>query len=224
MFSFPDFEFMTKNMKFDVSSIESKLNEPYFTEFKAIAVEAIERFIEAIKNHETSGIERDLFSHTDNMAEEFIRSHYCKLADRIENDAVLQVLDALRHSFSCYAFNGLHQLYTRQENHCWHPKIRLTEVLKPNDISSLSPLVKLYRGCDISEFENGLYGQAWTTSLKVAKDFAHTHYQSQDWFNASNRVVLVTTCSRKNILFSNQSVEFEVVVVVNSLKNIRRYT
>lgn len=224
MFSFSDFEFMTNNMKIEVSSIESKLNESFFTGFKSIAIEAIAKYIEAVKNFEASGIERDLFSHTDNMAEEFIRSHYCKLANMIENGTVLQVFDALRHSFSCYAYNGLHQLYTRQENESWHPKIRLTEVLAPNDIGSLEPMIIIYRGCDISEYEKGSYGQAWTTSLKVARDFAFTNYQSQDWFESGSRVILETIYSRDNLLFSSQSIEFEVVIDIDRLESVRKHT
>ena len=121
MFSISDIDFMTNDMRIDVASIEAKINEPFFTKFKSIAVDAIAKYIEAIKAFEALGIKRDLFSHIDNEAEEFTRSHYCNLADMIENEAVLQVFDTLRYSFSCYAYNGLHQLYTRQENQSWHP-------------------------------------------------------------------------------------------------------
>ena len=224
MFNIPDFEFMANEMKIDVSSIESKLNESFFTEFKSIAIEAIAKYIEVIKSLEASNVERDLFSCADNAAEEFIRSHYCDLADTIEGDSALQIFDALRHSFSCYAYNGLHQLYTRQENESWHPKVRLTEILAPNDIDSLPPMVIIYRGCNISEDEKGLYGQAWTTSLQVAKDFAYQHYQNQGWFDSKNRIVLETIYSRKNLLFSHQSVEFEVVIDTDKLENVRKYT
>ena len=224
MFSISDFGFMANEMKIDVSSIETKLNEPFFTEFKKIAVEAIEKYIEEIKNFESSNTERDLYSCADNVAEEFIRSHYCELADTIEDEAVLQVFDALRHSFSCYAYNGLHQLYTRQENENWHPKIYLTEVLNPNDIDSLPPMVMIYRGCNVSEYEKGSYGQAWTTSLEVAKDFAYKHYQNQDWFNSENRLVLETFYSKDNLLFSHQSVELEVVIDTDKLGNVRKHT
>lgn len=88
-----------------------------------------------------------------------------------KNDEVMQVFDSLRYTFSCYAYNGLHQLYTRQENECWHPEIRITEVLTPNDINSLNQILTIYRGCDICEIEDRTFGQAWTTSLDVAKKF-----------------------------------------------------
>jgi hypothetical protein len=217
-------DFMANNMRIDVSSIESKLSEPFFAEFRSSAIDVIEKYIDAIRSFEAKGIGRALLSHTDNEAEEFIRSHYCELTDAIENEAVLQVFDALRHSFSCYAYNGLHQLYTRQENECWHPKVRLVERLEPNDIDSLDSMIKIYRGCDVGEFINESYGQAWTTSLDVAKDFAFKHYQNQNWFKAENRIVVETTYSRDHLLFSQQSVEFEVVVDIEKLGNVQRHT
>ena len=215
---------MTNNMKIVVDSIESKLNESFFAEFKTIAINAISKYIEAIENFEASGGNRDLFSGQDNEAEEFIRSHYCELVDKIDNDDVVQVFDALRHSFSCYAYNGLHQLYTRQENECWHPKIWLTEVLTPNDIESLDQSLTLYRGCNISELENYFFGQAWSTSLEVAKEFAYTHYRNQAWFDENNRVVLEVKYSKDHVLFSDQSVEYEVVVDVKKLVDVRKHT
>ncbi|WP_152603128.1 hypothetical protein [Methylotenera versatilis] len=224
MFSDSDRNFMASNMKIVVESIEHKLNESFFAEFKPIAISTISTYIEAIKNFEASGVKRDLDFGQDNEAEEFIRSHHCDLVDEIDNEDVIQVLDTLRYSFSCYAYNGLHQLYTRQENECWHPKIKLTEVLTPNDIELLDQVLTLYRGCDISELENNSFGQAWTTSLEAAKEFAYIHYRNQAWFNENNRVVLETTYSKDHVLFSDQSDEYEVVVDVGKLVDVRKHS
>lgn len=60
MFSDSDRDFMAKNMKIVVESIESKLNEPFFAEFKEIAIDAISKYIGAIKEFEASGEHRDL--------------------------------------------------------------------------------------------------------------------------------------------------------------------
>ena len=165
-----------------------------------------------------------MLTNTDNDAEERINSYALKYLGNVKDSNVYQVLDALRHAFVSYAYNGLHQLYTRQENEGWYPKIILTEILKPNDIGSLDEVIKIYRGCGKSEFINKKFGQAWTTSLKVAKDFAYVHYEGQDWFNKDTRNVLVTKYSRDDVLFSNQSVEFEVVVNVNKLDNVQIHT
>lgn len=224
MFSQPHRDFMANSMKIVVESIESKLNERFFSEYKALAAAAsIAYYIEAIKDLENSEVNRDLTSGQDNQAKESIRRHFLQITDGMDDsDPVYHVFDALRHSFSCYAYNGLHQLYTRQENESWHPKIILTGLLKPNDIDSLSPDLTIYRGCNISELECEAFGQAWSTSPSVAREFAFKHYQGQDWFDETRRVVLEAKCSRDDLLFSDQSVEFEVVVDVRRLRQVKR--
>lgn len=224
MFSDSERDFMVNNMKIVVESIESKLNEPFFSKFKEIAIDAISKYIGVIKEFEASGVCRDLICGQDNKVEESIRVHFCEITDGIDNNDAIQVLDALRYSFSCYAYNGLHQLYTHQENECWHPKIKLTEILEPNDIDSLPQTFTLYRGCDISELENESFGQAWTTSLEVAKKFAYVHYSSQDWFDLNNRVVLEAIYDKDNVLFSDQSNEYEVVVDIEKLDSVHKHT
>lgn len=223
MFSLLDTEFMANQMCIDVSSIESKFNEPFFPDFKEIAISVVSQYIKRIKEFESSSPVIKLDTCVDNAAESFIRSHYCQLVETINDQDVMHVFDALRHSFSCYAYNGLHQLYTRQENEAWHPKIWLFEVLEPNDIDTLEPIIKIYRGCDIAEYEKEQFGQAWTTSLNVARDFAYKHYRSQDWFKLSNRVVLETSYLRDELLYSNQSIEYEVVVVTDKLEGVHKH-
>jgi len=221
MFSYSDCMFVADSTSIVVSSIELKLNEEFFVELKSVAVEFISKYIDAIIGFEASG-ERDSYCSEDNEAERVIRFHHCDLTSEIKDEDVLQVFEALRYTFSCYAYNGLHQLYTRQENECWHPKVLLARVLTPNDIDSLDLMLTLYRGCDIGELETGVYGQAWSTSLDVATAFAYTHYQNQDWFYVERRVVLEMNCARENVFFSDQSVEYEVVVDVARLGSVLR--
>ncbi|MCY7297044.1 hypothetical protein [Alteromonas sp. a30] len=215
---------MSENMKIDVISIESKISEPFFAAYKSIAIESIHAFIEAIKGFEASGKKRELYSGVDNEAEEYINSYALNHLGNVEDTNIYQVLDALRHAFVSYAYNGLRQLYTRQENEGWYPRIVLTEILMPNDIDSLDEVITIYRGCGYCDFKNRKYGQAWTTSLKIAQDFAYVHYAGQDWFRKDKRTVLVTKYSRDDVLFSDQSIEFEVVVNVNKLENVQIYT
>lgn len=224
MFQSPDYDFMSEYMNIDVRSIESKISEPFFAEYKSIAIESIRVFIEAIREFEASGKERELYSGVDNEAEQYINSYALKNLEKVTDTNVYQVIDALRHAFVSYASNGLHQLYTRQENEGWYPKIVLTEILTPNDIDSLEEEITIYRGCGYSEFENRNFGQAWTTSLRVAKDFAYIHYEGQEWFRVDERAVLITKYSKDDVLFSDQSIEFEVVVNVDKLENVQIHT
>lgn len=224
MFTDSDRDFMTKNMKIVVQSIESKLNEPFFSEFKEIAIRSISKYIEAIKDFEASGQKRNLFCVLGNQAQQAINAHFGEIVKEISNDDAIQILDALQRSFSGYAYNGLHQLYTRQANESWHPKIVLTEVLEPNDIESLPNVLTLYRGCDIGELENHTFGQAWSTSLESAKEFAYVHYRDQAWFDKSRRIVLETRYNKTDVLFSDQSSEFEVVVDTGKLGAVRKHS
>lgn len=225
MFSQFQRDFMANSMKIVVDSIESKFSEPFMAEHRELAVNSIAHYIDAIRALEESGVRRDLTSGQDNQAEESIAAHFLKIIEGMDDGSpAYQVLDALRYSFSGYAYNGLHQLYTRQENESWHPIVRLTEVLEPNDIDSLPQNLTVYRGCDISELDNQSFGQAWTTSLAVAHDFAFKHYQDQNWFDKSQRVVLKAECSKQDVLFSNQTGEFEIVVNVTRLRGVQRLT
>ncbi|WP_374514046.1 hypothetical protein [Niveibacterium sp.] len=221
MFSDADREFMSKDMQFVVESIESKLNEPSLAQFREVALGAISEFIRAIKEFEASGAPRNLMSVLGNPAERAIDGHFEKITVGLDTaDDAYQVLDALRYAFSGYAYNGLHQLYTRQQNECWHPKMRLTVVLEPNDIAMLAETPTLYRGCDRRELETRSFGQAWTTSLESAIEFAFHHYRHQDWFDPKSRVVLETSYAREHVLYAEQSNECEVVVDVDKLGSV----
>ena len=76
MFSDSDREFMEKNMKMVVKSIESKLNESFFTDFKETAISAISKYIEAINMLEASGMCRDLTLGKNNQAEDSISAYF----------------------------------------------------------------------------------------------------------------------------------------------------
>ena len=163
MFKDSDRNFMEEKMKILVDSIESELNKPYFANFKDIAVCAVSSYIFEIRTHGRN-------------AKTHIREKFSQITNGMcEEDRVYQTLDALRHSFCCYAGGGLYQLYTLQENEEWHPKIKLTEILEPNAIALLPQNLILYRGCCISEFETQNFGQAWSTSRQIAEMFAYSH-------------------------------------------------
>jgi len=222
MFSPESYEFMSYNMKINIKSIESKLNESFFMAHTETAKDSIEQFIKEIIKFEASGAKRD--SYYDNETVKFINSQYSEIVKSIKDDKVVQVFDALRVAFTQYSCGGLYDLYTHQENGEWHPEIILTEILTPNDISSLNETLTLYRGCDISELESEDFRQAWTTSLHVAECFAYTNYLGYDGFDVKKRVVLETTYSKEHVLFSKQSGEYEVVINTHMLGCVRKYS
>lgn len=154
-------------------------------------------------------------------AEEEIQRNFLNYEHLFENEHAYAIIDPIRHAFDGFAYGGLHQLYTRQENEAWYPRVRLINELKPNDIANLGGTVEIYRGCGMNEHIIQKYGQSWSTSKNVAEQFAYVHYQNQPWFNLQDRAVLKSTISRTAIFYSKQECEFEVVVNVNLLGEVR---
>nr|QZL14128.1 hypothetical protein [uncultured bacterium] len=224
MLSIEDQEFISKEMKISLESIDSKLNEYSLAPYKKQLEAAISFFINSIRAQNRLGYKFDARTCQDSPAEKEINKHYIKLSDFFGETEATYTLDSLRHAFCSFAFNGLHQLFTRQENEVWYPKIILDEELKPNDISELPSIVTLYRGTDITEFNSGSYGQSWTTCKNVAHEFAFKHYASQPWFNESERIVLNTIFSKEHIYFSHQLCEFEVVVDTSKISHVWKIT
>ncbi len=218
-------EFITNSMKIELSSICDKLNDAELKDFKEDLINLVEYCVGELIRYEPNRVAPIMCLSNQNGTQDAINKYAQTLTEKIgDNAQVNEVIDALRHSFSGFAYNGLHQLYTRQENESWHPKVVLTDVLEPNDIDTLPEEMILYRGCGHTEFSNQEFGQSWTTSEDRAKDFAYRHYASQPWFNKNQRVVLKAVYPRDKVLFSDQSIEFEVVVDPNYLKNIEKCT
>lgn len=213
--------FILQSMKIDLQSIIEKLDEEGVATHRSEIEGAIEKFIHAIlgQNSSTWQHEKRLFD--DSPAEGTINQYATDLMDKFSNEEAKVVLDSLRHAFCSYAYGNLHQLFTRQVNENWYPKVILDEVLEPNDIDALPDIVSLYRGTDSQEFESQKYGQSWTTNKQIAHDFAFVHYQGQQWFEGAKRLILCADISKQHVYFSNQTCEFEVVVNTSKLVNVR---
>jgi hypothetical protein len=216
-------EFITGSMKIELHSIVDKLNEVELKEFKADLIKLVEYCVGELISYEPNRVEPVMCLSHQNSVQDAINKYALELTDNVgENEQVKEVIDALRHTFSCFAYNGLHQLYTRQENESWHPNVVLTEILEPNDIETLDEEVILYRGCGLTEYVSKDFGQAWSTSKDRATDFAYRHYASQPWFDRNSRVVLSAVYPRDKVLFSDQRIEFEVVVDPKYLANVEK--
>lgn len=218
--------FIADEMAIELSSIEERLIEPGIVEYKNDIEAAISKFIKAVIAQKEAGKLRDMCSFEDSEAEKYINDYFCEVSENIASEKAKWTLDSLRHAFVSFAFNGLHQLYTRQENEGWYPKVVLKEVLEPNDIGVLSDVFFIFRGCDKSEFDSRNFGQSWSTSEEVAHEFAFKHYESQDWFQNENRIVLRATYCKSEVLFSNQTDfgEYEIAVKTDCLNDVVLYS
>lgn len=223
MLSDEDRKFISKDMKISLESIESKLIESAVSAYRREIESAIAFFIQCIRKHNEAG-NRCYDDFEDTPAEKEITQYYCERCEAFGETEAKYVLDSIWHAFCSFAYNGLHQLFTRQENEAWYPKIILDSELKPNDIDTLPEVVTIYRGTDKSEYISSKFGQSWTTKEEVAIDFAYRHYENQPWFEKENRIVLVTQYPRCHLYYSYQSCEYEVAVDTSKIGEVRKHT
>ena len=198
-------QFLRTHMCVDTEHFMSKLDTPQIAPFKSEILTLTEKFRVSLE-HDNS--------------EDLINDIYCTNSHLHGDSEIHEVFDSIRHAFVSYAHNGLHQLFTRQENEVWYPKIILKKKLLPNDISSLPNKIEIYRGTDKAEFCSKNYGQSWTTKKEVAVVFATQHYVAQPWYKEEDRLILKATIDKSQVLFSDQSIEFEVVVNIDALSNV----
>lgn len=213
-------KFVSEDMSIEVFDLYKTLNQAELNSYQSLIIRAIRFFIQQAREQQATNWKPDILSCNDSPAEIAINQYYAEHFDGIDNPLVVEVSDSLRHAFCSYAYGGLHQLFTRQENEVWYPKVILNRELKPNDISCLPDFVTIYRGTDQTEFDTKSYGQSWTTELQVAEAFAFQHYVSQPWFKACDRIVLKTTYPKSELYFSHQTCEYEVVVNPRKLQMV----
>lgn len=198
-------QFLINEMCIDTQDLTEKINSLDCDSCIGDTYKMIESFFISLKKED---------------AEEEIQRSFLSYEHLFGNEGAYAIIDPIRHAFDGFAYGGLHQLYTRQENEAWYPKVRLIKELKPNDIENLGGTVVIYRGCSMSEHIMQKYGQSWSTSKNVAEQFAYVHYQNQPWFNLQDRTVLQSTIPKAAIFYSRQECEFEIVVNVSLLGKV----
>nr|WP_315438324.1 hypothetical protein [uncultured Pseudomonas sp.] len=224
MLSPEDQDFVSSEMKVSIESIDSKLSEGFLSSYRHKFEAAISFFVSCIREQEEVGYRTDHASFENSPAENAINQHYLCLSETIDSVEANAILDSIRHAFCSYAYNGLHQLFTRQENEVWYPKIILDCELKPNDIELLPEIVVLYRGADLAELKLLNFGQSWTTKVEVAREFAYKHYEGQDWFRKESRIILKTEYPKRFVYYASQAPEYEVAIDTSKIGKVERVT
>lgn len=132
------------------------------------------------------------------------------------------IFDSIRHAFISFLRGGVLDMYLHREAEVWYPKVIIKQFYgKQSDIDDLDEAIAIYRGTSLSESESGNYGQSWSLSIIVAKEFAYKHYSSQNDFDLARRVVISTQISKSDILYYDKTnSEKEVIVRVEALHNI----
>jgi hypothetical protein len=152
-------DFITSAMKIEIKSITNKINEPDLEEHKGLLINMVEYCTQVLIKFEPNRPEPLYWMGADNVAVKEIDNYTIHSMGNLSNEEeIYKTIGTLGHAFRSFAYNGLHQLYTEQQNEFWYPKIVLNEILEPNDIETLDDPVILYRGCGVSEHENADYG------------------------------------------------------------------
>lgn len=113
------------------------------------------------------------------------------------------------------------QLFKVQQAEEWRPKMSIRKILTPNDIDLLADDIQVFRGSDLSEYNSGQYGQSWTLSKKIADRFAYEHYQSYDWFDREQRIVMSASIPKSAIFYYETSDnEDELIIDTKYLTNV----
>ncbi|CUJ39699.1 Uncharacterised protein [Achromobacter xylosoxidans] len=215
-----DRDYMAREMKISLESIDCKLGEFDLIGCRSEIEAAISFFVKSVRLQRESKYVLDYYSFEDCPAEESINKCYCGFLDKIKNESAIAVLDSLRHAFCSFASGGLHGLFTRQENEVWYPKVILDCELKPNTIHLLPEIITIYRGADISEYEHSRFGQSWTIDKRVANEFAYKHYENQEWFEIGRRVVLRAKYLKRFVFYADQAPEYEIAVDPSKLTEV----
>lgn len=155
---------LTNEMSLDVNDIEHKLLQLSSND-KNLICEFILKCVSICKsyNTESTSMNRDFHSHPQVKV---FTELFSAIEENMEVSESKVVLDSIRQAFSHFAVGGLLQLYKRQENEVWYPKVALRSILTPNDIHLLPDVVEVYRGCDITEYHLKKFNQALLSDLK----------------------------------------------------------
>lgn len=116
------------------------------------------------------------------------------------------IFDNLCHAFIMFKEGDIYGLYKKREPENWYPKIIIRENLESrDDFDQLSDEIIVYRGASRGEYDLKQFQQSWTLAKKVADDFAFTHYQGQDGYENTQRVVLKTTINKDFIYYFDKN-------------------
>lgn len=200
---------LANEMCIDLKHLKEKIESPEISIHASLICEVIET----------------LCSYVGEKTDDDVNSYSYSVIKNMDSEPDFTI-DAIRMAFVRFISGGLKDLFVYQENEAWYPKIILNKILKPNDIESLDEEFTIFRGCDTSELESNQFGQSWTTSENIAKDFAYNHYESQDWFEAEKRILVRAKYKKIDTLYSDQSEygEYEIVINPEKISDIEKIT
>jgi hypothetical protein len=123
-----------------------------------------------------------------------------------EESKEYSILDTICHCFINFKEDGIVRMYKNRLSEFWYPKVVVTQFIGiKEDIDKLSDEVLIFRGTSQEEYDSGSFGQSWSLSKTIAKEFAFSTYKHQEHFKNTLRVVLSTTIKKDSIFFYDKN-------------------
>jgi len=144
-----------------------------------------------------------------------------------EDSKEYPILDVICHCFISFKENGIVRMYKYRLTESWYPKVMITKFIGiREDIDELDEEILIFRGTSQEEFDSGIFGQSWSLSKNIAKEFAFSTYKREAHYKNTLRVVLSTIIKKDSIFFYDKNSkehkrEDEVIINTKTLyKNL----
>jgi hypothetical protein len=119
-------------------------------------------------------------------------------------------VDSIRHALISFKSGGLYSLYKNRQAENWYPKVVIRTNLGANNLVGD---VVIYRGTSKSELESGRFSQSWTLKEDVACEFAFKHYDGQEDYVNTERVVLKARINVRHIYYYDEADNEQEVII-----------
>jgi len=135
-----------------------------------------------------------------------------------ESSDIYFIADTIRHVFSSYKKNGLLGLYKNRETEDWYPRVKISQIILPNNIDSLEENIVIYRGTRETEYNSGRFSQSWTLDKDIASRFPISNTGGKKYLD--KKIILKTIISKKDIFYFDSAdiAEQEVIIDTDKIK------
>lgn len=213
-FSYKVRDYMTNQMCVDASVYEDKIMKEVPNE-----AELFRKFADYLLSVDVSEMDEYGSGFSDDAWD-----YFAKLKHNT-SDEVNEIARLLLIKFKSYKCNGQLDLYIHTDTDTWEPLTVVSKSLwnemKELDKDTFNKLpdpLTIYRGTCQAEFDNGNFGQSWSTEILQAKKFAYD--LNQEKAQTHTRVVIRTQIP-KSYIFAYVSHQEESLCILNTKGLVR---
>ena len=122
--------------------------------------------------------------------------------------------DSIRHAFISFKAGGIYNLYKHREAECWYPKVLIRNNMGiSSNVDDLDSEITIFRGTSKEEYDSAIYSQSWTLYRKVAEEFAFKHYENQEDYKTTSRIVLQTSISKNHVYYYDKYDDEQEIII-----------